>query len=193
VLAYEDLCAMDPNHIGEEIKEIVHDLYRRREQAIGPDTMREIERSWLLRTVDRWWMEHLREMDDLRDSIGLRGYGQRDPLIEYQKEGYECFERMVDHIAEDMTQAIMMSEESVEREEQDLGQLETFLPARRGTAKGRWKRPPRTAEVARPPTMPLLNQTATTHARAAAAKSTRSAVCSKRIIRMRDEPRPCLR
>jgi len=125
VLAYEDLCAMDPNHIGEEIKEIVHDLYRRREQAIGPDTMREIERSWLLRTVDRWWMEHLREMDDLRDSIGLRGYGQRDPLIEYQKEGYECFERMVDHIAEDMTQAIMMSEESVEREEQDLGQLET--------------------------------------------------------------------
>ncbi len=125
VLAYEDLHAMNPNHIGEEIKEIVHDLYRRREQAIGPETMREIERSWLLRTVDRWWMEHLREMDDLHDSIGLRGYGQRDPLIEYQREGYEYFERMIDHIAEDMTQAIMMSEESVEREERDLAGLET--------------------------------------------------------------------
>jgi len=125
VLAYEDLPAMDPNHIGDEIKEIVHDLYRRREQAIGPEMMREIERSWLLHTVDYWWMEHLREMDDLRDSIGLRGYGQRDPLVEYQREAYEYFERMIDHIAEDMTRAIMMSEESVEREERDLGQLET--------------------------------------------------------------------
>ncbi len=125
VLAHEDLYEINPKHIGDEIKEIVHDLYRRREQAIGPENMREIERSWLLHTVDRWWMEHLREMDDLRDSIGLRGYGQRDPLIEYQKEAYECFERMVDHIAEDMTQAIMMSEESVEREERDLEGLET--------------------------------------------------------------------
>jgi len=125
VLSYEDIPAMDPNHIGEEIREIVGDLYRRREQTIGPEIMREIERSWLLRTVDRWWMEHLREMDHMRDSIGLRGYGQRDPLIEYQKEAYEYFERMVDHIAEDMTQAIMMTEESVEREERDLGGLET--------------------------------------------------------------------
>jgi len=125
VIAYEDLHSMNPNHIGEEIREIVHDLYRRREQAIGPEMMREIERSWLLHTVDRWWMEHLREMDDLRDSIGLRGYGQRDPLIEYQKEAYEYFERMIDHIAEDMTQAIMMSEESVEREERDMEGLET--------------------------------------------------------------------
>ncbi len=125
VLAYEDLHAMDPNHIGEEIKEIVHALYRRREQAIGPEMMREIERSWLLHTVDRWWMEHLREMDDLRDSVGLRGYGQRDPLIEYQKEAYEYFERMVDHIAEDMTQAIMMTEESIEQEERDLAGLQT--------------------------------------------------------------------
>ncbi len=125
VLAHEDLHAIDPNHMGDEIKEIVHDLYRRREQGIGPEIMREIERSWLLHTVDRWWMEHLREMDDLRDSIGLRGYGQRDPLIEYQKEAYEYFERMVDHIAEDMTQAIMMTEESVEQEERDLGGLQT--------------------------------------------------------------------
>ncbi len=125
VLAYEDLCAMDSNHVGEEIKEIVHDLYRRREQAIGPEMMREIERSWLLRTVDYWWMEHLREMDDLRDSIGLRGYGQRDPLVEYQREAYEYFERMIDHIAEDMTRAIMMTEESAQQQERDMAQLET--------------------------------------------------------------------
>ncbi len=120
-----DLYAMDPQHLAENLHEIILELYQERERLIGPEMMREIERSWLLRIVDTWWMEHLQEMDHLRDSIGLRGYGQRDPLVEYQKEAYEYFEVLVDHIAGDMTKAIMMSEVSAQQQERDLEALET--------------------------------------------------------------------
>ncbi len=125
VMSGEDLYALDPSRLQDELHELVHRLYQEREALIGPEMMREIERSWLLRVVDTWWMGHLQEMDNLRDSIGLRGYGQRDPLIEYQKEGYDYFEVLVDHIAGDMTKAIMMSEVSARQRERDLAELET--------------------------------------------------------------------
>src|SRR6266566_4213707 len=75
--------------------------YERREQEFGSEVMREVERRVILSVLDRKWREHLYEMDYLREGIGLRGYGQRDPLIEYQREGYDMFSAMMEGIKEE--------------------------------------------------------------------------------------------
>jgi preprotein translocase subunit SecA len=75
--------------------------YERREQEFGSEVMREVERRVVLSVLDRKWREHLYEMDYLREGIGLRGYGQRDPLIEYQREGYDMFSAMMEGIKEE--------------------------------------------------------------------------------------------
>ncbi len=75
--------------------------YERREEELGPEVMRELERRVVLSVLDRKWREHLYEMDYLREGIGLRGYGQRDPLVEYQREGYDMFGAMMDGIKEE--------------------------------------------------------------------------------------------
>jgi preprotein translocase subunit SecA len=75
--------------------------YDRREEEFGSEVMREVERRVILSVLDRKWREHLYEMDYLREGIGLRGYGQRDPLIEYQREGYDMFNAMMDGIKEE--------------------------------------------------------------------------------------------
>jgi preprotein translocase subunit SecA len=75
--------------------------YDRREEQVGEEVMRELERRVILSVLDRKWREHLYEMDYLRDGIGLRAMAQRDPLIEYQREGYELFNAMMDAIKEE--------------------------------------------------------------------------------------------
>jgi preprotein translocase subunit SecA len=75
--------------------------YERREDELGPELMRELERRVVLSVLDRKWREHLYEMDYLREGIGLRGYGQRDPLVEYQREGYDMFGAMMEGIKEE--------------------------------------------------------------------------------------------
>ena len=89
----------------EELKEIVlkaaQEAYVLREQENGEDNMREAERVILLRVVDQKWMDHIDAMDQLRQGIGLRAYGQRDPVIEYKVEGYEMFEEMIRSIQEE--------------------------------------------------------------------------------------------
>ena len=75
--------------------------YDRREEELGSEVMRELERRVMLAVLDRKWREHLYEMDYLREGIGLRGYGQRDPLVEYQREGYDMFSAMMEGIKEE--------------------------------------------------------------------------------------------
>ena len=75
--------------------------YEERENELGPDTLREVERRVILSVVDRVWREHLYEMDHLRDGIGLRAVGQRDPLVEYQREAYDAFQAMMGRIKEE--------------------------------------------------------------------------------------------
>ena len=76
--------------------------YRAKEDAIGSETMRELERVVMLRVIDSKWMDHLDAMDDLREGIGLRAYGQKDPLLEYQLEAYDMFQQMIQSIREDV-------------------------------------------------------------------------------------------
>jgi preprotein translocase subunit SecA len=90
---------------GDVLDELIRDdaqtAYKRREEELTPEVMREVERRVVLSVLDRKWREHLYEMDYLREGVSLRGYGQRDPLIEYQREGYDMFTAMMDGIKED--------------------------------------------------------------------------------------------
>ncbi|MDN5293404.1 MAG: preprotein translocase subunit SecA [Eubacteriales bacterium] len=78
------------------------EFYRRREEEMGPETMRQIEKVLILRIVDEKWTDHLDAMEQLRQGIGLRAYGQKDPLVEYKIESYEMFQNMIAAIREDV-------------------------------------------------------------------------------------------
>ena len=99
----EEIKKLDKSALKELLTREANDFYAQREAniaEIGLD-MRELERVMLLTAVDRRWMDHIDAMDRLRDGIGLRAYGQRDPVVEYKHEGYEMFEEMVRFIRED--------------------------------------------------------------------------------------------
>ena len=83
------------------INEKIEEKYALKEKEFGADNFREIERIILLQVVDRKWMDHIDAMDQLRQGIGLRAYGQQDPVIAYQKEGFDMFEEMSQDIWED--------------------------------------------------------------------------------------------
>ncbi|OPG14017.1 preprotein translocase subunit SecA [Microbispora sp. GKU 823] len=87
--------------IAEKVKEDAFAAYDRREEQLGAEAMRELERRVILSVLDRKWREHLYEMDYLQEGIGMRAYAQKDPLIEYQREGYEMFSAMLDGIKEE--------------------------------------------------------------------------------------------
>ena len=87
--------------ISEAIREDALRAYERRTEELGIDLMREFERRVVLSVLDRKWREHLYEMDYLREGIGLRGWAQRDPLVEYQREGFDMFNTMMDGIKEE--------------------------------------------------------------------------------------------
>ncbi|MTI80543.1 MAG: preprotein translocase subunit SecA [Firmicutes bacterium] len=107
-LQVEDINDMDMER--EELADLLlkksMEAYEKREEELGAETLREIERMIVLRTVDSKWMDHLDAMDQLREGIGLRGYGQKDPVTEYKFEGYEMFQNMIDNIQDDVVRYI---------------------------------------------------------------------------------------
>ncbi len=96
----------DPETIIKALKDIAKDTYNSREKAIGLQVTREIEKYVYLTTLDDKWMDHLDNMESLRDGIGLRGYAQRDPLVEYQKESYGMFERLIGSVESEVVKKI---------------------------------------------------------------------------------------
>jgi len=93
--------ALDKHDLIDKLKVDAQSAYDAREEEVGEETMRELERQVLLSVLDRKWREHLYEMDYLREGIYLRAYSQRDPLVEYQREGFEMFTAMMDGIKEE--------------------------------------------------------------------------------------------
>ncbi len=89
-------------------------VYEAKEKQLGP-FMREFERMILLQVIDSQWKDHLLEMDHLKEGIGLRGYGQKDPLIEYKKEGFEMFQSMLDRIEEDAVRYLFLIQPVVDQ------------------------------------------------------------------------------
>jgi len=114
-LSIDDVWDLNGPHLTDDLCERAVEFYKQREALIGSELMRQIERSWLLRTIDNNWMQHLQEMDYLRDSVHLRAYGQLDPLLQYQKEAYEYFDSLLEHIARDMTRALLTTEVVIEQ------------------------------------------------------------------------------
>ncbi len=103
-----------------ELKDDAQRAYDAREEALGEEVMRELERRVMLSVLDRKWREHLYEMDYLREGIGLRAYSQRDPLVEYQREGFELFGAMMDSIKEESVGYLFNVEVQVTTDADDL-------------------------------------------------------------------------
>ena len=102
----EDLIKMEKDEIVDMFKDMAMENYKKREEEVGEETLRSIEKYVLLKVVDQKWMDHLDVMDQLRQGIGLRAYGQQDPLIAYRKEGHMVFTQMIDGIEDDVARYI---------------------------------------------------------------------------------------
>ncbi len=98
----------------EKLIELVRDgvgkAYRHKEEMLGSEMMRQLERFAALRVIDERWKEHLYDMDRIKEGIGLRAYGQKDPLFEYKKEGFETFREMLEHIDEETVELIFRAQ-----------------------------------------------------------------------------------
>ncbi|MCR4434888.1 MAG: preprotein translocase subunit SecA [Clostridiales bacterium] len=105
----EEMETLDKEDVKEKMMKAAIEQYEEKERQFGPELMRELERVVLLRVVDQKWMDHIDAMDQLRYGIGLRAYGQRDPVIEYKFEGFQMFEEMIKAIQEDSVKLLMNS------------------------------------------------------------------------------------
>ena len=97
----------EAEELRETIQEQVWNRYLQKVEAIGPEVMASLEQMVMLQTIDTAWKDHLLSMDHLKEGIGLRGYGQRDPLREYQREGYEMFVELIERIKEQTVANLM--------------------------------------------------------------------------------------
>ncbi|HOL72641.1 MAG TPA: preprotein translocase subunit SecA [Bryobacteraceae bacterium] len=97
-----ELASMNRQEIEDAIFEQIENKYREKEELIGPEAMRETERLIMLHVIDTQWKDHLLSMDHLKEGIGLRGYGQKDPLVEYKKESFMLFEALRDRIEDEV-------------------------------------------------------------------------------------------
>ena len=111
---------IDVEEVTKEVLEKVHKIYEEKEQEFGENNMRELERVIMLKIVDERWMDHIEAMDELKDGIGLRAYGQKDPVVQYRIEGADMFEQMNLDIQTDVVKFLMLEKEKKTYKEQLL-------------------------------------------------------------------------
>ena len=125
----------------EELTSDAQHAYDEREAAVGPELMRDVERRIVLQVLDRKWREHLYEMDYLKEGIGLRAMAQREPLVEYQREGYQLFQAVMEAIKEESVRFLFHAEVQPAQAEQQAPQAPqqlTFVaPSEDGSAEAR--------------------------------------------------------
>ena len=102
----EDIAGMHREEVQERLLEHADALYREREEQLGSEEMRTIERLVMLRIIDTHWVQHLTSIENLRQSIGLQAFGQRDPLVMYKHEGHQMFQTLLDRIQHDIVHTI---------------------------------------------------------------------------------------
>ena len=105
----EELQQYDAQALTDLLQERASDIYARKEAELGEPLMRELERVMMLRVVDEYWMDNIDAMQELRQGIGLRAYGQNDPVVAYKKEGYEMFESMIAAIQDETIRRIFLA------------------------------------------------------------------------------------
>ncbi len=151
--------ALNRQELGDAIFDKLKERYDAKEKLIGPDAMRHHERMIMLSVIDQQWKDHLLSMDHLKEGIGLRGYGQHDPLVEYKKESFDMFEAMMQRFQEDTVRYLYLMQ-ILERPRSDQGgpagagdgggpqpgptgqDPESGVPAQHG-GDGNGRRPPR--------------------------------------------------
>lgn len=125
ILSPEDMEEYSRQDLEEKLLDLAHSEYKERENLLGDVLMTQLEKAIMLRVVDRKWMEHLDNMDMLREGIGLRAYGQKNPLVEYKFEAYEMFQNMIESIQEETIMALYrIRAEFVESVEEPVDHLE---------------------------------------------------------------------
>ncbi len=120
----EEQGSLNAEEIQEKVVDLVTESYADKEERLSPELLRQLERIIMLQTIDVLWKDHLLNMDHLKEGIGLRGYGQKNPLHEYQREGYELFQEMSDRIQEDVVGKLFTVEVDLERSSAELDEME---------------------------------------------------------------------
>ena len=130
----------NPHELAQELVEATLGAFVTKETELGAENLRELERQVMLRVIDTRWMEHLLEMDYLKDGIGLRAMGQRDPLLEYKSEAFEMFKGLVIQINEDFLRTLMhiqvVRKPAEEEPAQDIGNVAYSAPSEQSIFKG---------------------------------------------------------
>ncbi len=111
-----------PN-ITEELKKKAMEIYAQKEEEVGSEQMRELERVVMLKVVDEKWMNHIDSMDELKNGIGLRAYGQKDPVVQYRLEGFDMFDEMISDIKVDVTKILMHIRQQGEARRQETAKI----------------------------------------------------------------------
>ncbi|MFH1508927.1 MAG: preprotein translocase subunit SecA [bacterium] len=137
--ATEDVKAR--NAITQHIFKLIHNKYEEREQEVGIPNMRLIERSVLLRTVDNLWIEHLDAMERLREGVRLRGYGNRDPLVEYKKEGFQMFQNLLAMVQGNVAYSVFKIKLASEQEKTPMEKEDLQMAGAAKTAGGQKNKP----------------------------------------------------
>jgi preprotein translocase subunit SecA len=124
--------SMPREAVKEKIIEAVHKRYEEKEAGVGPEMMRLHEKYLLLQVIDQQWKDHLLNIDHLKEGIGLRGYGQRDPLVEYKKESFDLFQEMMERIQDRVVKYLWKMEVVLaQEEEQEVQRVQRAMPPQR--------------------------------------------------------------
>jgi preprotein translocase subunit SecA len=123
-----DLSTMPRETVKQRLIEAVTKRYEEKEKAVGPEMMRLHEKYLLLQVIDQQWKDHLLNIDHLKEGIGLRGYGQRDPLVEYKKESFDLFQDMMERIQDRVVKYLWKMEVVLEQEQAEVPRAQRTPP-----------------------------------------------------------------
>ena len=140
---------LNRQELGDTIFDKLKERYDAKEKLIGPDAMRHHERIIMLSVIDQQWKDHLLSMDHLREGIGLRGYGQHDPLVEYKRESFDMFEAMMERFEEETVRYLYLMQ-VIEAPSRPVPQHAISAGDFDGTAGGRRRSAPARDAIARP-------------------------------------------
>ena len=127
----DDLADMENQQIIEVLQKKANERYEENESLLPEETMREMERVYLLKSVDTYWMQHIDDMENLKQGIRLRAYGQKDPVVEYRFEGFDMFDQMIDSIRENTAKLCLSAPKKIaEIQKRQLADVERLRAIR---------------------------------------------------------------
>ena len=133
----EELDKLEKDYLVDELTKKATEEYEKNEKLIPEETMRELERVYLLKNVDRYWMDHIDAMEELKRGIRLRSYGQHDPVVEYRIEGFDMFDDMIKSIREDTVQMLMVVPKRVSERLEEQNKMREIAVKRSANGRAR--------------------------------------------------------